>query len=111
MFHGTPAARKLVAYLTTPQAQRAWISRPGSGALTVNQRVPLSAYPDDVSRALAKTLIHATSIHFDASNSMPQTMEDAFDNAVLQYLDSPGRLDVILRGLDQIRAAVYQHPG
>lgn len=41
---------------TTPQAQRAWIS-PGSGALTVNQRVPLSAYPDDESRALAKVLV------------------------------------------------------
>ena len=48
MFHDTRAARKLAAYLTTPQAQRAWISRPGSGALTVNQQVPLSAYPDDV---------------------------------------------------------------
>lgn len=111
MFHDTPAARKLVAYLTTPQAQRAWISRPGSGALTVNQQVPLSAYPDGVSRALAKILIHATSIHFDASNSMPQIMEDAFDNAVLQYLDNPARLGVILRGLDQIRLAAYRHPG
>jgi alpha-glucoside transport system substrate-binding protein len=110
MFHDTPATRKLVAYLTTPQAQLAWISRPGSGALTVNRRVPLSAYPDGVSRALGRTLINATSIQFDASNSMPQTMENAFDNAVLQYLDSPGRLDVILRGLDQVRSAVYQRP-
>jgi hypothetical protein len=62
-------------------------------------------------RALASILIHATSIHFDASNSMPQIMEDAFDNAVSQYLDSPGRLAVILRGLDQIRTAVYRQPG
>jgi len=108
MFHDTPATRKLVAYLTTPQAQRAWISRRSSGALTVNRRVPLSAYPDDVSRALARILIRATSIHFDASNSMPQAMENAFDNAVLQYLDSPGRLGVILRGLDQIRTTVYR---
>jgi alpha-glucoside transport system substrate-binding protein len=77
----------------------------------VNQQVPLSAYPDGVSRALAKILIHATSIHFDASNSMPQIMEDAFDNAVLQYLDNPARLGVILRGLDQIRLAAYRHPG
>jgi alpha-glucoside transport system substrate-binding protein len=110
MFHDTPAARKLIAYLTTPQAQEAWISRPASGALSVNQQVPLSAYPDPVSRALARNLIHATSIYFDASNSMPQIMENAFDNAVLQYLDSPARLSVILQGLDQVREAIYQQP-
>jgi alpha-glucoside transport system substrate-binding protein len=103
MFHDTPAARKLIAYLTTPQAQQAWISRPGSGALSVNRQVPLSAYPDPVARALARILTHAASIHFDASNSMPQAMEEAFDNAVLQYLDSPAQLNVILRGLDLVR--------
>lgn len=104
-FHSTPAARKLIAYLTTPQAQEAWISRPASGALSVNRRVPLSAYPDPVSRALAKYLVHASSIHFDASNSMPQTMENAFNNAVLQYLDNPAQLSIILHGLDQLRRA------
>lgn len=108
MLHDTPATRKLAAYLTTPQAQRAWISRPGSGALTVNQQVPLAAYPDNTSRALARILIHASSINFDASNSMAQAMENAFDNAVLQYLDSPQSLNVILRGLDQVRAEVYR---
>lgn len=110
MFHDTPAARKLAAYLTTTQAQQAWISRPASGALTVNHQVPLSAYPDPISRALARHLIHATSIHFDASNSMPQAMENAFDNAVLQYLDNPARLNVILHGLDQVRQSIYQQP-
>jgi alpha-glucoside transport system substrate-binding protein len=108
MFHDTPAARKLIAYLITPQAQEAWISRPASGALSVNQQVPLSAYPDPVSRALARNLIQAASIRFDASNSMPPTMENAFDNAVLQYLDSPAQLHVILRGLDLVRRATYQ---
>jgi alpha-glucoside transport system substrate-binding protein len=108
MFHDTPAARKLIAYLTTPQAQQAWISRPGSGALSVNRQVPLSAYPDPVARALARILTHAASIHFDASNSMPQTMANAFNNAVLQYLDSPAQLNVILHGLDLVRATTHQ---
>ena len=108
MFHDTPAARKLLAYLTTPQAQQAWISRPASGALSANRQVPLSAYPDPAARALARNLTHAASIHFDASNSMPQTMASAFNNAVLQYLDSPAQLNVILHGLDQVRRAAYQ---
>lgn len=107
MFHDTPAARKLIAYLTTPQAQQAWISRPG-GALSVNRQVPLNAYPDPVARALARILTHAHSIHFDASNSMPQTMANAFNNAVLQYLDSPAQLNVILYGLDLVRRTTYQ---
>lgn len=76
----------------------------------MNERVPLTAYPDPVSRALARILVHAASIHFDASNSMPQVMENAFDNAVLQYLDSPAQLSIILRGLDRVRRSAYQQP-
>jgi alpha-glucoside transport system substrate-binding protein len=107
MFRDTPAARKLIAYLTTPQAQEAWITRPGSGAISVNRLVPLGGYPDPVSRELARDLITATSVRFDASDSMPQVMESAFNSAVLEYLDSPGQLEVILRGLDQVRKAAY----
>jgi alpha-glucoside transport system substrate-binding protein len=104
MFNATPAAGALIRYLTTPQAQEAWISRAGSGALSVNRQVRPSAYPDKISGDLAQILTSATtSIHFDASNSMPQTMENAFDNAVLQYLDCPAQLKVILYGLDLVR--------
>jgi hypothetical protein len=38
---------------------------------------------------------------------MPQVMESAFNNTVLEYLDSPRQLEVILRGLDQVREAAY----
>jgi alpha-glucoside transport system substrate-binding protein len=108
MFRSTPAARKLIAYLTTPQAQEAWIKRPGSGgAISVNQLVPLRDYPDQVSRGLAKDLLAATDVRFDASDSMPQVLGSAFSNAVLEYLDSPGQLNVILTGLDQVRRAAY----
>ena len=107
MFRDTTAARELIAYLTTPQAQEAWISRPGSGAISVNRLVPLGDYPDPVSRNLADTLTRATNVRFDASDSMPQVMQNAFYGAVLEYLDSPGQLNVILRGLDQVRKSAY----
>ena len=103
MFRDTIAARELIAYLTTPQAQEAWIRRPGSGAISVNRLVPLGDYPDPVSRNLADTLTRATNVRFDASDSMPEVMRNAFYGAVLEYLDSPGQLNVILRGLDQVR--------
>lgn len=103
MFHKTPAASKLIAYLTTRSAQEAWISRrPGSGALSVNRQVPRNAYPDTISGRLAQILTTATSPVFDASNSMQQTMENAFDNAVLQYLECPAQLNDILYGLDLV---------
>lgn len=107
MFRDTPAARKLIAYLTTPQAQEAWIKRAGSGAISVNNQVPLRDYPDPVSEALADNLTHASDVEFDASDSMPQAMENAFYNAVLEYLDRPSQLNAILRGLDQVQKAAY----
>jgi alpha-glucoside transport system substrate-binding protein len=108
MFHDTPAARELIAYLTTPEAQEAWISQPGSGAISVNRLVPISDYPDDpVSRKLAEDLAQATDVHFDASDSMPQLMQNAFLSAVLEYLDAPSQLNAILKGLDQVRKAAY----
>jgi alpha-glucoside transport system substrate-binding protein len=51
--------------------------------------------------------ITARSVRFGASDSMPQVMERAFNNAVLEYLDTPGQLEVILRGLDHVRKAAY----
>jgi alpha-glucoside transport system substrate-binding protein len=107
MFRDTSAARRLISYLTTPGAQEAWIRRPGSGAISVNRLVPLRDYPDPVSRELAADLLSAASVRFDASDSMPQIMENAFNNAVLEHLDDPGQLGVILRGLDQVQKATY----
>ena len=111
MIRNTPAARALINYLTTPQAQEAWISRPESGAISVNQSVPLSEYPDPVSRDIAKDLIQAANVRFDASDSMPATMSTAFNNAVLEYLDDPPQLETILNGLDHVQKAAYGGPG
>jgi alpha-glucoside transport system substrate-binding protein len=107
MFHYTKAARELIGYLTTPAAQEAWIKLPGSGAISVNRLVPLGDYPDPVSRELAADLLNAASVRFDASDSMPQVLENAFNNAVLEYLDDPSQLNVILSGLDQVQKATY----
>jgi alpha-glucoside transport system substrate-binding protein len=110
MFNPTPAARAFIRYVTTPQAQEAWIGVPGSGGISVNEAVPLDSYPDQtVSRHIAETLTRPGSVVFDASDSMPATMSTAFNNAVLQYLDdpAPAELKAILTGLDQVRKAAY----
>jgi alpha-glucoside transport system substrate-binding protein len=107
MFTDSLAARKFLAYLTTPQAQEAWISRAGSGAFSVNKDVPTSFYPDQVSSEIGKILTQAVDVRFDASDSMPPIMETAFNDAVLDYIDNPGQLHTILQGLDQVQKAEY----
>jgi alpha-glucoside transport system substrate-binding protein len=107
MFKPTQAARQFIAFLTTPQAQEAWISRSKSGAISVNKDVPANDYPDPVSRRIANILTGAVNVRFDGSDLMPPIMENAFNNAVLQYLDNPGQLPTILQGLDQVQKATY----
>lgn len=108
MFRDTPAARKLIAYLTTPVAQAAWTTRSAGSAISVNRGVPLAAYPDPVSRRLAETLTRAGQVRFDASDSMPRVMSTAFNRAVLAYISDPSRLSLVLRQLDKVRGAVYE---
>ncbi|MCW2937351.1 MAG: aglE [Actinomycetia bacterium] len=108
MFRDTPAARKLIGYLTTPAAQQAWIRRPAGGAISMNRAVPLSDYPDPVSRKIADNLTHAGTVRFDGSDSMPHVMSSAFQHAVLEYLSDPGKLDVVLTALDKVRQSAYR---
>jgi alpha-glucoside transport system substrate-binding protein len=49
----------------------------------------------------------AQAVRFDASDLMPSAMNEAFWKAVLDYVQSPGDLDNILAGLDEVRAEAY----
>jgi alpha-glucoside transport system substrate-binding protein len=105
MFQDTPAARALMRYLTTAEAQAVWVRR--GGAISPNTRVPLSDYPDALSRQLASTLTNAKIVRFGASDAMPDAMQSAFYEAVLAYANDPGRLDSILADLDRVQASAY----
>lgn len=43
---------------------------------------------------------------------MPDTLQSAFYQEVMDYLQDPGQLDTILKKLDQLRKTTYQsfHP-
>ncbi|MFE2412948.1 ABC transporter substrate-binding protein [Kitasatospora sp. NPDC059408] len=105
MFHATPAAQQLAAYLTTPEAQRIWVAR--GGALSPNRQVPATVYPDALSRRLGQLLVDARAVRFDASDLMPDAMQSAFYRAVLAYANDPSQLDALLADLDRVRAAVH----
>lgn len=106
MFKDTPQARALIKYLTTPQAQAIWVKR--GGAISPNKDVPLSDYPDDISRSIAQTIVSAKIARFDAGDMMPNAMQAAYWKAVLDFVNNPSQLDSILANLDKVQADAYK---
>jgi alpha-glucoside transport system substrate-binding protein len=89
----TPAARELLAYLVSAEAQQILVDQ--GGALSGNLEV--TDYPDAMTRRMARMLANANVFRFDASDSMAPEVEAAFREAVLDYTADPGRLDALLR--------------
>jgi alpha-glucoside transport system substrate-binding protein len=106
MFNKTPQSEALMRYLATPEAQAIW-AKIGGGYLSPNKDVPLSTYPDELSRKAAGLLTSVQVAVFDASDNMPQAMQAAFYKAVLDYIQNPSDLDSILQNLDSVQQSAY----
>jgi alpha-glucoside transport system substrate-binding protein len=105
MFNDTPQAEALIKYLVTPEAQAIWVAR--GGAISPNKDVPLSQYPDELSMKAAERLTSASVAVFDASDLMPEAMNSAFWQAILDYVQNPDKLDSILQNLDSVQKDAY----
>ncbi|GAA2009414.1 ABC transporter substrate-binding protein [Microbacterium ulmi] len=101
MFNDTEAARSLIEYLITPEAQQIWVER--GGFLAANLDVPLDAYPDDINRKSAEILQSVEVFRFDASDTMPAAVSDAFNRAMVQFAQNQGNLDSILQSIEAAR--------
>jgi alpha-glucoside transport system substrate-binding protein len=99
MFRDTPQSRALMSYLLTPDAQSIWVAR--GGALSVNANV--NDYPDDISRRAAEILANAERFRFDASDLMPEQINEAFLQGVIDYVRDPSQLDAILEHIDEVQ--------
>ncbi|MFY1690825.1 ABC transporter substrate-binding protein [Plantactinospora sp. WMMB782] len=117
LFSDKPAARRLIEFLATDQAQRIWQGGSAGSFFSVNREVR----PDDdtarpgtldrrpeVTRRIAETLTASRSpLCLDASDVMPSAMANAFQTAVLEYLQyGARRLDSLLGDLERLRAAI-----
>jgi len=103
LFTDNPAARQLLSYLVTEEAQQRFVA--GGGALSVNREVSL--YPSDLARREAAVLSGAEHFRFDASDMMPAAMNKAFWQAVLDFTADQSKLDVILRDLEAVRGTAH----
>jgi alpha-glucoside transport system substrate-binding protein len=99
----TPGGRDLIRYLVGPQAQQLLVQH--GGALSGNLRV--TDYPNDLARRQAALLTSATILRFDASDSMPDVMNEAFWQAILDFTADQSQLDRILAQLDAVQAVAY----
>ncbi|OKJ09369.1 hypothetical protein AMK19_18370 [Kitasatospora sp. CB01950] len=113
MFRDSPEAEKFMAFLASRTAQEIWPKHQPEAAFSANRTVTqmLSRNaPDSIARRINGLLASPATLCFDASDSMPSTMAAAFNHAVLDYLNDPGRLPTILTGLDKVQADAYPQP-
>ena len=104
MFHDTAAARSLMKYLVTAEAQDIWVKV--GGALSANKKA--TSYPDDISKRSAQILGSSKFFVFDASDSMPTAMNDAFWKAMVALTVGSKSVDQVLADLDKTQVDAYK---
>jgi alpha-glucoside transport system substrate-binding protein len=103
MYNDTPAARKLMQYLATAQAQQIWANDGGTlGAIKT------LTYTDPIFKRAADVASTAKNLLVTAGDFMPSDMQAAFWKSLLDVTNSPGSLDSVLAHLDAVQKAAYQ---
>ena len=103
MFHDTAAAKSLMRYLGTAEAQDIWVKK--GGALSANKNA--TSYPDDISKRSAQVLADAKIFVFDASDGMPSAMNDAFWKGMVALTGGSKTVDQVLADLDTVPKDAY----
>jgi len=86
LLHSTPQATALIKYLAAPQSAAIWAKL--GGFASPNNKVPLSAYPDPVSREDAKQLVDAKAFVFSLDDLQGSWEKDLW-NDMLADVRSP----------------------
>lgn len=106
MFNDTPQSRALINYLVTADAQEIWAAR--GGFLSANSAVDPMVYPDQLTQQIAQMLVEAPAVRFDASDLMPEAVNNAFWSGILDYVSSPDDLPSILENIETTAVDAYQ---
>jgi alpha-glucoside transport system substrate-binding protein len=103
MYNDTPAARKLMQYMATSDAQQIWANDGGTLAAIKSIK-----YTDPVYARAADVANSAKNLLVTAGDFMPADMQAAFWKSLLDATKNPGNLDSILQNLDKVQSAAYQ---
>ena len=91
LLRSTPQAKALVKYLGSPEAGDIWAHL--GGFASPNKLVPLSDYPDPVTKADADELIHATSFVFSLDDQQG-SWEPSLWQDMLNFVKNPSSSSV-----------------
>jgi alpha-glucoside transport system substrate-binding protein len=103
MFHDTPAAKSLMRYLVTAEAQDIWVAR--GGALSANSNA--TSYPDDISALMGGMVTGAEQFVFDASDQMPTAMNAAFWQHMVSLTAGQETVEEALAALQTVAEDAY----
>jgi ABC-type Fe3+ transport system substrate-binding protein len=109
-FKDTPAVRALVQYLATGAAQTIWAKRGGYTAPA--KTVPLSAYPDAITRTVAGAVGKARVFRFDLSDLQPASFGGTVGQGEFKlfqdFLKNPSNAKGIAKQLEAAAAKAYK---
>ncbi len=93
-FKDTPEVRALLAYLSSPEAGKIWVS---TGAIvSPNKKVPASAYPNVLVRAEAKQVAAAKVFRFDGSDLLPGSLGEDWGTLLQKVIQNPSDIGKLL---------------
>jgi alpha-glucoside transport system substrate-binding protein len=104
MFHATDAAKSLMKYLVTADAQNIWVKR--GGALSANKNA--SDYPDSFSANQGAAVAAAEQFVFDASDLMPSAMNAAFWSHMVSLTAGSETVEEALAALQTVADDAYK---
>ncbi|HLJ67871.1 MAG TPA: ABC transporter substrate-binding protein [Chloroflexota bacterium] len=114
MFHNTPGARALMKCLTDPKALAQWAKR--GGYLSPNTQLPLSAYPDNLTRTIAKVLNASSKVglvRVGADDLMPPAVGGSPSGCMpvdlTKWFQNPSSYPAQMRDLESCAKRVYGH--
>ena len=103
LFSDKAAAKDLLKYLVSAEAQQIWADR--GGFISANTKV--TKYPNAVEQKSADAIKGASVFRFDGGDLMPGTMKAEFFSAMVQFAEDQSKLDSILAHLDEVQATAY----
>ncbi len=93
-FKDSPEVRQLLAYLSSPEAGKIWVS---TGAIvSPNKRVPPSAYPNVLVQAEAKQVAAAKVFRFDGSDLLPGSLGEEWGTLLQKVIQKPSDIGKLL---------------
>lgn len=105
-FNDTPGVRSFLQYMADGANWEPWAQR--GGFTTPSKALPADAYPSDLIAKTAEQLTESEIFRFDADDSMPSEVQQAFWRGILDYVQNAGALDGVLQQIEEVAAGAYE---